>query len=99
MHVASAFPPVAGSGIRGDARRLQLRGQPRLWGSADWALPRTAFPFHPLPPRKASAGPSRGSSEAVRGRSCQQDGALACAVHACLWHGGHGARVSDPPGL
>ena len=27
----------------GDARRLQLRGQPRHWGQAG---PRTAFPFH-----------------------------------------------------
>ena len=41
-------PGVKGSGIWGDARRLQLRGQPRL--GEETSL--TAFPFHLPPPEK-----------------------------------------------
>src|SRR6187200_2061692 len=41
-------PMVEGSGIWGDARRLQLRGQPRI--GEETSL--TAFPFHLPPPEK-----------------------------------------------
>ena len=41
--IAPAFPPIGSAVALGcDARRLQLRGQPRLWANA-----RTAFPLGP----------------------------------------------------
>ena len=58
--VAPAFPRRWHSGVVGRARRLQLRGQPRIW--PPHRVDRTAFPFHPKAawPREPFAGAERG---------------------------------------
>src|SRR5262245_55569232 len=72
-HVARRLrlPAVAGSGFWGGARRLQLRGQPRLLRpTLSCGEPRTAFPFH-------RHGPSsqRGRDETVTLRQARGTGA------------------------
>ena len=84
---------LPGSGMRRRRSPLTVAGAATALRLRPGAQPRTAFPFHPPPPRKATAGPSRAMIEAARDRSCQQDARWHPRVRACVWRSGN----ADPP--
>ena len=78
-----------GSGIRRRRSPLTVAGA----ATALRREPRTAFPFHPLPPTEAPAGPSRGLERSSARSELSTRCALACAVRACIWRRGHAGGV------
>ncbi len=94
----TSLPPsrrLPGSGMRKRRSPLTVAGA----AAALRREPRTAFPFHPPPPREATAGPSRAMIEAARSRSCQQDARSRQRFTLAYGAAATALQVSDPPGL